>query len=364
MANDIGKLLLIVFAMQIHHLRLINRLPVVRKTTIVKKMPNARTARRMFALPHRVAVLAYEGLCTFEFGIAVELFGLPRPELQNWYEFEVCGLETGPLSATGGFHVSPHVGVSGLLRADTIVIPGWRSPDEAPPRRLIQTLRKAHERGARLMSICSGVFVLAATGLLEGRAATTHWRYFDKLAQSFPGIQLQSNVLYVDEGDVLTSAGSAAGIDLCLHLIRKDFGPLIANKIAQRLVLPPHREGGQAQFVDRPVGEQEYPWLSNTCDWVQSNLHKEIRVIQLANLAHMSKRTFARRFAETTGSSPLEWVTSLRIRKARDLLETTELSIESIAEDCGFGSAAVLRHHFRKNLSLSPNLYRFRFKRE
>jgi AraC family transcriptional regulator, transcriptional activator FtrA len=357
------QLLLFVFATQHHHLRLKRRLPAVQKTTIVKKMPNLRKTRRKFALPHRVAVLAYEGLCTFEFGIAVELFGLPRPELEDWYEFEVCGLETGPLSATGGFHVSPHAGVSGLLRADTIVIPGWRNPDETPPLRLIRTLRKAHERGTRLMSICSGVFVLAATGLLDGKAATTHWRYFDELARSFPDIRLQPNVLYVDEGDVLTSAGSAAGIDLCLHLIRKDFGPVIANKIAQRLVLPPHREGGQAQFVESPVGELEYPWLSNTFDWVRQNLHKEIRVVQLADLAHMSKRTFARRFAETTGSSPLEWVTSLRIRKARDLLETTELPIESVAENSGFGSAPVLRHHFRKQFSLSPNLYRYRFKR-
>jgi AraC family transcriptional regulator, transcriptional activator FtrA len=324
-------------------------------------MPNACLSKQTPKGQHRVAVLAYEGLCTFEFGVVVEMFGLPRPELESWYSFSVCGLENGPLRATGGISVVPQRGLAGLQQADTIIIPGWRNPDEAPPQKLIRALLKAHKRGARLVSICSGVFVLGATGLMNGRRATTHWRYLDKLTHAFPLIQLQPDVLYVDEQDILTSAGSAAGIDLCLHIIRKDFGTVVANKVARRLVISPHREGGQAQFIDKPVGEEAHPWLSHLLDWAQKKLHKQITVEQLAKEAHMSKRTLSRRFAETTGSSPLHWITILRVRRAKDLLETTTLSIEEIAEQCGFRAAAVLRHHFRTRVKLSPNVYRERF---
>jgi AraC family transcriptional regulator, transcriptional activator FtrA len=331
-------------------------------TIIVKNMPSLSTRENDGSTPRSVAVLAYDGLCTFEFGIAVELFGLRRPEIDNWYTFEVCGLERGPLCATGGMSILPRRGLKGLRRAHTIIIPGWRDPNEPPPPRLIRALVTAHQRGARLVSICSGVFVLAATGLLNGRRATTHWRYVETLAHAFPQIQIQPNVLYVDEGDVLTSAGSAAGIDLCIHIIRKDLGTLAANTVARRLVVSPHREGGQAQFIDKPVGEQASAWLSRLLDWVQLRLHERIKVGQLAAEARMSRRTFARRFVATTGSSPLDWITTLRVRRAKDLLETTTLSVEEIAEKCGFGSAPVLRHHFRKRVKLSPNIYRCHFK--
>jgi len=206
-------------------------------------------------------------------------------------------------------------GLKGLLNANTIIIPGWRNPEEPPPQRLIRMLIAAHERGARLVSICSGIFVLAATGLLNDRRATTHWRYIEKLGSAFPAIRLQPDVLYVDEGDILTSAGSAAGIDLCLHLIRKDFGTLTANRVARRLVVSPHREGGQAQFIDKPVGEQASPWLSHLLHWAQERLHDPITVAQLAKRAGMSKRTLSRRFVEMTGTSPLDWITSLRVRR-------------------------------------------------
>lgn len=330
---------------------------------IVNNMPTRKNTSELIASPHRVAVLAYQGLCTFEFGIVVELFGLPRPEMDRWYTFEVCGLERGPLRATGGLSVLPRRGLSGLKVADTIVIPGWRNPDETPPPRLLRALVAAHRRGARLVSICSASFVLAATGLLNGRRATTHWRYVEKLSRAFPAIRIQPDVLYVDEGDILTSAGSAAGIDLCLHIIRKDFGTLTANKVARRLVVSPHREGGQAQFIDRPVGEQDSPWLAQLLEWVQVRLHDSITVAQLADQARMSKRTLSRRFAETTGTSPLDWITSLRVRRAKDLLETTALSMEEVAERCGFGSAPTLRHHFRERVQLSPNVYRASFQR-
>ena len=315
------------------------------------------------APPHRVVALAYDGLCTFEFGIAVEMFGLPRPELGRWYDFSVCGIDRRPVRATGGVTVTPQGGLRELLHADTIIIPGWRKPIEPPPARLIRALVKAHERGARLVSICVGSFVLGATGLLDGRRATTHWRFVDQMARDFPLVDVQPDVLYVDERDILTSAGSAAGIDLCLHIVRKDFGTLAANSVARRAVVPPHREGGQAQFVDRPVGEEAHPWLSNLLQWADGKLQSPITLDRLAREANTSKRTLSRRFAATTGMSPLHWVTTLRVRRAKDLLETTTLSIGEVADECGFSSAAALRHHFRARVRLSPNVYRSRFRR-
>src|ERR1700674_5887120 len=211
---------------------------------------------RSARLSHRdIAVLAYSGLGTFELGIVVEIFGLSRPEFSEWYKFKVCGLERGALEATGGLKIVPEEGIEGLAKAGTIIIPGWRT-DEEPPEHLVKTLIRAHARGARLVSICSGVFVVAATGLLNGRRATTHWLYAAKLAQKYPRIRVEPDVLYVDEGQILTSAGSAAGIDLCLHIVRRDFGARIANQVARRLVMPPHRDGGQAQYVRDPMPSQ------------------------------------------------------------------------------------------------------------
>jgi len=310
-----------------------------------------------------VAALAYDGLCTFEFGIVVELFGLPRQEMKDWYDFRVCGLERGPLRATGGLSVTPREGMAGLERADTIVIPGWRDRSEMPPRRLINALQRAHRRGARLVSICSGVFVIAATGLLNGKRATTHWRYTEELARRYPEIQIEPGVLYVDEGSILTSAGSAAGIDLGLHIIRSDYGTLAANQVARRLVMPPHREGGQAQYIERPVGDEGNPWLAKLLEWAELHLAEELTADRLARQAHVSKRTLARRFVATTGTTPAEWVAGLRIARAKELLETTKLPVERVAERCGFGSAFALRHHFRKRLETSPTAYRARFTR-
>jgi AraC family transcriptional activator FtrA len=233
--------------------------------------------------------------------------------MKSWYDFKVCGLEPGPLRAIGGLTVTPEQGIEQLHRADTIVIPGWRDPRETPPARLIDALRRAHRRGARLVSICSGVFVIAATGLLNGKRATTHWRYTDELARRYPEIHIQPDVLYVDEGDILTSAGSAAGIDLGLYIIRRDFGTLVANQVARRLIMPPHRDGGQAQFIERPVADEGSPWLSRLLEWVQRHLTDDLTTGRLARQACVSKRTLARRFLETTGTSPAAWVTGLRI---------------------------------------------------
>jgi AraC family transcriptional activator FtrA len=313
---------------------------------------------------HLVVALAYDRLSTFEFGIAVEVFGLPRPEMgPDWYRFAVCAIEPGPLRAIGGFQIMADGGLELLEQADTIVIPGWRGASKEPvPPELIDALRRAHARGARLMSICSGVFALAATGLLSGRRATTHWHYAEQLSQAYPDIEVEPDVLYVDEGRVLTSAGSAAGIDLCLHVVRADFGPEIANRLARRLVVPPHREGGQAQFIERPVPPaREGLRFAPLFDRMRARLGEEQPVAELAAEAGMSVRTFLRRFKAATGLPPGEWLLTERLVRARELLETTGHSIESIADATGFGSAATLRHHFRARLGTSPAAYRTRF---
>ncbi|WP_201830432.1 transcriptional regulator FtrA [Microvirga zambiensis] len=319
-------------------------------------------------MPNRLVVaLAYDRLSTFEFGIAVEIFGLPRPEMgPDWYRFAVCAIEPGPLRAIGGFQVVADGGLELLEQADTIVIPGWRGAGSEPvPAALIEALRKAHARGARLMSICSGVFALAATGLLSGRRATTHWHYVDRLAGAYPDIRVEPDVLYVDEGRVLTSAGSAAGIDLCLHVVRADFGPEIANRLARRLVVPPHREGGQAQFIERPVPPaHEAVRFAPLFDRMRERLAQEQPIAELAREAGMSVRTFLRRFKAATGLPPGEWILAERLIRARELLETTHHSIESIAGATGFGSSATLRHHFRARLGTSPAAYRSRFSQD
>src|SRR5580658_8114998 len=315
-----------------------------------------------------VAVLAYNGLCTFEFGIVVEVFGLPRPELDvDWYRFRVCSLEGGPLRATGGVTVKADCGLRGLQTAGTIVIPGWRNADELPPARLIRALRSAYARGARLVTICSGVFVLAAAGLLDGKRATTHWRYVDRLASRFPKVLVEPDVLYVDEGRILTSAGSAAGIDLCLHIVRRDYGAEIANQVARRLVVPPHRDGGQAQFVPTPVRGDEGDHgtggesLARLLEWAVGRLHDSLTVAALAKRAGMSGRTFARRFWEEVGTTPHQWITHQRLIAAQRRLESSKESIEEIAQAVGLGSAATLRLRFREAFRTTPTAYRARF---
>ncbi|HLM38600.1 MAG TPA: transcriptional regulator FtrA [Microvirga sp.] len=318
-------------------------------------------------MPNRLVVaLAYDGLCTFEFGIAIEVFGLPRPEMgPDWYRFAVCAVDRGPMRAVGGFQVVADGGLELLEDAGTIIIPGWRGAQAAPiPPALIESLRRAHGRGVRLMSICSGVFVLAAAGLLTGRRATTHWHHVERLSAAYPEIRVEPDVLYVDEGSVLTSAGSAAGIDLCLHVVRCDFGAEVTNRLARRLVVPPHREGGQAQFIERPMPPaREGIRLGPLFDRMRTRLAEEQTVADLAAETGMSVRTFLRRFKAATGVPPGEWLLAERLLRARDLLETTPHSVEDIAVASGFGSSATLRHHFRTRLATSPAAYRACFSR-
>ncbi len=311
-----------------------------------------------------VAVLAYDGLCTFEFGVAYEVFGLPRPEMgAGWFRYAVCAVEPGPLRAAGGLAVTVEGGLTVLEEADLVVVPGWRSIDSPVPEGLTMALRAAHARGARVMSLCSGVAVLAAAGLLDGRRATTHWRYVEAASRRHPLIRFDADVLYIDEGDVLTAAGSAAGIDLCLHVVRRQFGPEAANSVARRLVVPPHRDGGQAQFITAPVPDDyEAARLGPLIDELRARPGDDHRIARLAARAGMSRRTFQRRFAAATGLPPGEWLTTERLRLARELLErSSPAKLDDVAEAAGFGTQARLRHHFHARFGTSPTAYRRQF---
>ena len=316
--------------------------------------------------PHSTVVsVVYDGLCTFEYGCTYEIFGLPRPELDRpWYRFEICAAEPGPIRGAGGLVVEAPCELDRIERADTVIVPGWRGTSSDPPRPLVESLARAADRGGRLASICSGVFVLAAAGVLDGRRATTHWRYTDELARRYPRIRVDPDALYIDEGTVLTSAGSAAGLDLCLHMVRRDHGAAVANSVARRLVLAPHREGGQRQFVATPIAPRAEPGkLAALLDWLLAHLDEELNIRDLAQRAGMSLRTFQRRFRETTGLAPGEWLIRQRVERARHLAETTDLTVEQIASRSGFATVGTLRFHFRRAVGTTPTGYRRAFSR-
>jgi AraC family transcriptional activator FtrA len=311
---------------------------------------------------HTVAIVVSNGLSAFEFGVACEVFGIDRSELGvPWYRSVVCTSEEGPVTTKSGFSIVTTHGLDQLARADTIVVtpPGdGVEPSEA----LLEALVRAHRRGKRLLSLCTGALVLAEAGLLDGRPATTHWMHAEELATRYPLVKVDPAVLYVDDGDILTSAGSAASIDLCLHVVALDFGAEIANALARRMVVPPHRDGGQAQFVETPVsGVQFDDGFSDTLQWVQTHLNEQVTVESLAQRATMSPRTFARRFRATTGTTPYRWVLLQRVVLAQRLLETTDLAVDSIAEQCGMGTPA-LRDQFQRIVGTSPGRYRSTFR--
>ena len=310
-----------------------------------------------------VAAVLFHGVSPFELAVACEVFGIDRSEDVGapWYRFIVCAADQPPVTTkVPGFTMSSSHGLEGLRRADTIVVPAGGSAEENEP--LLDALRAAHARGARLLSVCTGAFVLAAAGLLDGRPATTHWMYSDQLARQYPAVRVDCDVLYVDDGDILTSAGTAAGIDLCLHIVRLDYGAEAANIVARRLVVPPHRDGGQAQFVRQPVPElcPDDPFTA-TLLWVQEHLEAPLSVEDLAARAAMSPRTFARRFRDTHGTTPHQWLLRQRVVLAQRLLETTDLSIDLLATRCGLGSATNLRQHFQRTLRTTPIAYRRTF---
>jgi AraC family transcriptional regulator, transcriptional activator FtrA len=309
-----------------------------------------------------VAALLYDGLCTFEFGIVAEVFGLARPEMgPGWYRFASCAIEPGPLRAQGGFTISPDHGPELVDAADIIVVPGWKGAEAEVPTWLADRLRAAHGRGARLVSICSGAFVLAATGLLDGATATTHWRYAAALNARFPRVGVDATSLYRSHDGVFTSAGSAAGIDLLIDIVRQDFGPAAANSVARRLVVPAHRTGGQAQFLERPVPERSGGQVAQLTDRIRETLDQHWPVDRMARECGMSLRTFLRRFHEATGTTPRDWLIAERVEAAKDLLCEGRLGIEAIAAAVGYGSGHALRHHFRQRSGLTPTDYRSRF---
>ncbi len=311
-----------------------------------------------------VAVAVCDGVSVFELGVLCEVFGTDRSaDGLPRYDFAVCAAEPGPLRTSSGFTVVPEHGLERLASADLVAVPAWRSVAEPPPEALLDALRAAVARGARVMSVCSGAFVLAAAGLLDGRRATTHWRHARALAERYPLVDVDPNVLYVDAGQVLTSAGTAAGIDLCLHLVRAEHGAAIANAVARRMVVPPHREGGQAQYVETPVPDSPAADdLGEVLDWAAGHLDQPLTVEALAGRALMSPRTFARRFRAATGTTPHHWLLGQRLLLAERLLEHGDHSVEEVARRAGFGSAATLRHHFGRARGTTPRAYQRTFR--
>lgn len=309
-----------------------------------------------------VVALLYDGLCTFEFGIVAEVFGLARPEMgPTWYRFASCPIEPGPLRAHGGFSIQPDGGPELIEQAHLIVVPGWKGADVPAPPELSERLRAAHARGARLASICSGAFVLAATGLLDGQVATTHWRYAEALRRRFPSVTVDETALYRGDGKVFTSAGSAAGIDLLIDLVRRDFGAAAANSVARRIVMPAHRSGDQAQFLERPVSVRETASIAPLLDGLRARLDEHWPIAEMAAAARVSSRTFLRRFGEATGMAPGAWLAGERIELAKRLLAESAAPMDEIARAAGMGGAHTLRHHFRRLVGVSPSEYRARF---
>jgi AraC family transcriptional regulator, transcriptional activator FtrA len=325
-------------------------------TLIDKKSPTTNGPGPLVVAP------IYDGLCTFEFAIVAEVFGLARPEMgPGWYRFASAAVEPGPLRAHGGLVVTTTGKAELLEQADLIVMAGWKGAQVPVPEELVQHLRAAWARGARLASICSGAFVLAATGLLDGHRAATHWRYADALRERYPAIEVDDGVLYVEGDRIFTSAGSAAGVDLMLHLVRRDFGIDAANGVARRLVMPPHRSGDQSQYIERPVPIDPANRLAGVLEKVRADLRAKWTVQRMAKAAAMSPRTFLRRFTETTAQTPAQWLIAERVAEAQRLLESGALPVERVAAEVGFGSVQALRHHFQVRLRLAPRDYRKMF---
>src|SRR3954452_1539157 len=306
-------------------------------------------------MSHRVRAAALDTGRAFALATPAKVFRGP-------YRLEVCAARRGPVTTSTGFAIVADHGLEAIARADTVIVPGYGPVDRPPPDSVLEALRAAHERGARVVSICTGAFCLAHAGLLDGRRATTHWNYAAYLAERFPAVDVDPGVLYADEGDVLTSAGVAAGIDLCLHLVRRDHGAEVAARVARRMVVAPHRDGGQAQFIERPLGAEGDGSLETTRAWALERLREPLDVRAMAAHACVSERTFARRFRSETGTTPLQWLLGQRVLEARRLLERTDLPVEVVADRAGFGSAASLREHFARATATTPTAYRRAFR--
>ena len=317
------------------------------------------------ALPaRRIAVVAFDGISPFHLAVPCLVFGEDRHELgvPN-FQLQVCAVETGAMRTSAPFSIVAGAGLGALRRADIVIVPTWRNTNEPAPSALLRALRDAHKRGATIVGLCLGAFVLAEAGLLQGKAATTHWHWAKAFADRFPQVRLDPSVLYVEDGNVITSAGTAASLDCCLHLLRRLCGAEVANRVARRIVVAPHRQGGQAQFIERPVpvssGEKR---LTDVLAWVSKHLSQPHSIDSLAVRAAMSRRTFTRSFQRATGTTALQWLLHQRLMRVSSLLESSNRSIEAIAGDAGFGSAVSMRQHFTAAFGLSPVAYRKQFR--
>jgi AraC family transcriptional regulator, transcriptional activator FtrA len=315
---------------------------------------------------HEVAIVVYDGFTPFELGVVCEIFGDDRWVARGdpWYRLSICAMYPAPASVTadGGFQVLVPHGLETLARADTVIVAPTYRPERVPEK-VFEALRAAHARGCRILSLCGGAFVLARAGLLDGRRAATHWTECDELARQFPGISVDAGVLFVDEGNVVTGAGSAASIDVCLHIVRQDFGSDVATRLARQLVVPPQRDGGQAQYIEHPMPDTDpLSLFADTVVWAQEHLDAPITVADLAARSAMSPRTFARRFRSATGTTPHQWLLGQRVRLAQRLLETSDLSIEAVAVTSGFSTSGNLRKYFGRVVHTSPQAYRRAFR--
>lgn len=310
-----------------------------------------------------VACIIQDGFAPFEFGVACEAFGLDRSDDGvPTFDFRVVAADPGAIASKIGFSVNVDNDLSFAYQADLVVVcPIPREWWGATDPRILDVVRDAAARGAWLLSVCSGSFVIAEAGVLDGRRATTHWKYADEMSAMFPQIDVDPDVLFVQDGRIITSAGTAAGLDACLHLLRQEIGAELTNRVARRMVVPPQRDGGQAQYIDRPLPVAQSDSFTTVTDWAIGNLREELTVDQLASRAHMSPRTFARRFKAEHGATPAVWLARQRIIQAQRLLERTDLSLDAIAAECGFGSAAVLRQNFSRVLATTPTAYRAKF---
>ena len=310
-----------------------------------------------------VAAVVDQGALTFDFAIPCEVFGVDRSDIASpWYEFLVVAAGERRVRTQTGFVIEAPLGLDALDRADTIVVPGWSSTDVDPSDDLIAALRGAHRRGARIVSICTGAFVLAASGLLDGRRATTHWMYAGDLQARYPRVELDPSVLYVADGTIMTSAGTAAGIDLCLRIVTADYGADVAATVSRRMLMPLHRSGGQAQYVDTPVPQARGDEMTELLAWAVTRIPAGLSVGDLARRAAVSPRTLTRRFRQATGLAPGEWLQGERLRLARRLLETSDDTIERVARHAGYDTPVAMRAQFARRLRTSPRAYRRTFR--
>jgi transcriptional regulator GlxA family with amidase domain len=321
--------------------------------------------RKNWAMPHAIAVLVLDGVVAFDLGVPTQVFNAARrADKRRLYEVRICG--DGPVRSEAGYTLTPDHGLEELATADTVIVPGIGSggplTDGTLPPKVADALRAAARRGARIVSICTGASVLAAAGLLDGRPAATHWAWGNRIAPLYPRTNWNFDVLFVDDGDILTSAGVGAGIDLCLHIVRKDHGTGVANRAARRCVVPPWRDGGQAQYIERPVPDAAGTGTAETRTWTLDRLAEPVTLEEMAAHARMSVRTFTRRFRDETGMSPRQWLLRQRVTHAQLLLESTDLGVETVARRCGLGSATALRQHMQATVGVAPSTYRRTFR--